>query len=87
MFDFLTRVQDEVHRFAISCFKSLHSKNTFHSELDDIAGVGKARRLKLMEYFGGIDKIKAADVKTLKCAVDKKTAQSVWEYFHSKENL
>lgn len=87
VFDFLTRVQDEVHRFAISCFKSLHSKTTFHSELDDISGVGKARRLKLMEYFGGIDKIKEADIEELKLAVDKKTAQSVWEYFHSGESF
>lgn len=87
VFDFLTRVQDEVHRFAISSFKSLHSRNTFHSELDDISGVGKARRLKLMEYFGGIDKIKEADIEKLKCAVDKKTAQSVWEYFHSGEDF
>ena len=87
VFDFLTRVQDEVHRFAISCFKSLHSKNTFHSELDDISGVGKKRRLKLMEYFGGIDKIKEADIEELKCAVDKKTAQSVWEHFHNGEDF
>lgn len=85
VFDFITRIQDEVHRFAISCFKSLHSKTTFHSELDDIQGVGKARRLKLMEVFGGIDKIRSASVEELKKAVDKKTAQAVFEHFHKKE--
>ncbi len=85
VFDFVTRIQDEVHRFAISCFKSLHSKTTFHSELDDIPGVGKARRLKLMEVFGGIDKIKAASVEDLKKAVDRKTAQTLFEHFHKKE--
>lgn len=83
LFDFITRIQDEVHRFAISCFKKLHSKTSFHSELDDIAGVGKARRLKLIEYFGGIDKIKAATEAELQGAVDKKTARSVYEYFNN----
>ncbi len=87
VFDFLTRVQDEVHRFAISKFKSLHKKSTFHSELDDIEGVGKVRRLKLMEYFGGIDKIKTAKLEELNRVVDKKTAQSVWEYFNRKGSL
>lgn len=87
LFDFLTRVQDEVHRFAISCFKSLHSKNAFHSELHDIPGVGKVRRLKLMEYFGGIDKIRAATEEELNCAVDKKTAKAVFEYFNGENSI
>lgn len=83
LFEFITRIQDEVHRFAISCFKNLHSKTSFHSELHDIPGVGKARRLKLMEHFGGIDKIRTASEEELRQAVDKKTAKSVFEYFNN----
>lgn len=84
VFNFFTVIQDEVHRFAISHFRSLHSKTSFKSELDDIPGVGKVRRLKLMEYFGGIDKIKLASCEELKKTVDSKTANAVWNYFHGE---
>ena len=81
LFDFITRIQDEVHRFVISCFKSLHSKTSFHSVLDDIPGVGKTRRLKLMEHFGDIDKISKAKPEELSCVVDKTTAKNIYKFF------
>lgn len=84
LFDFITRIQDEVHRFAISCFKSLHSKTSFHSVLDDIPGVGKTRRLKLMEHFGDVYKISNASEEELLDVVDKRTAKNIYQYFNEE---
>ena len=84
VFNFLTAVQDEVHRAAITYFRKLHSKKSFHSQLDDIQGVGKKRRDALLEHFGTITKIKNASFDDLKKVVDKKTAENIISYF--KEN-
>lgn len=84
VFNFLTSVQDEVHRAAITYFRKLHSKKSFHSQLDDIEGVGKKRRDALLEHFGTITKIKNASLDDLKKVVDKKTAENIISYF--KEN-
>ena len=59
-FRMITRLQDEAHRFAIEYHKSLRSKGQVHSVLDDIKGVGPARRKALMRYFKDIDKIRQA---------------------------
>ncbi len=60
-FKLATRIQDEVHRFAIEYHRSLRSVNQVHSVLDDIPGIGPARRKALMRHFGDIDSIKKAD--------------------------
>ena len=64
-FFLLQRVQDEVHRFAISFHRQVRSKNSFASLLDDIEGLGPKRKQKLLKTFKSIPKIKAANVKEI----------------------
>lgn len=85
LFKFLTRLQDEVHRFAITAFRKKHEKSNLHSELDDIQGVGPKKRNLLLLYFSSIKNIKNAEYDELCMAVDKRTAKNVYDYFHSVE--
>lgn len=82
-FTLITNIQDEVHRFAISYHKSLHSKNTLKSELIKIDGVGKALADALIKHFGSIKKIKEAEISELLKVprMSKKTAKAIFEYF------
>ena len=83
----LQRIRDEAHRFAITYFRSLHSKRNLASVLEEIDGVGKKKRLALMEKFGTIDKIMSATEDML-CEVDgigPELAKKIKEYF--KENI
>ncbi len=61
----LQRIRDEAHRFAVTYFRNLHSKRNLSSALEEIGGVGKKKRLALLEKFGTIDKIMAADEEEL----------------------
>ncbi len=84
-FTLVTNIQDEVHRFAISFHKSLHSKNSLKSELLEIEGIGKKRADILLKAFGSLKKIKTANVEEL-CAVkgiDKPSAEAVYKYYNS----
>lgn len=79
----ITRIQDEVHRFAITYHRVLRDKRTLHSVLDDINGIGQKRRMALLSHFGGVERIKGATMQEL-CEVngmDKKSAESVFKYF------
>ncbi|EJP6472122.1 excinuclease ABC subunit UvrC [Clostridium botulinum] len=80
---FITRVQDEVHRFAISYHRSLRGKNSFHSVLDDIPNIGEKRKKDLLLNFKNIDNIKKATYEELLSipSMDKKSAESVLEFF------
>ena len=62
----LENMQDEVHRYAITFFRHTHAKNSLASKLDEIKGVGKNRKLKLMEAFDTLDDIKKASDEKLK---------------------
>ncbi len=64
-FKLITRIQDEAHRFAIEFHRSLRSKSQVHSVLDDIEGIGPARRKALMRRYQSLEKIKEADVEEL----------------------
>ena len=83
-FKLATRIQDEVHRFAISYHRSLRSVNQVHSVLDDIPGIGPARRKALMRHFGDIEKIKAADLDELLAVegMNTKAAKAVKDFFN-----
>lgn len=83
-FDMITRLQDEAHRFAIEYHRSLRSKSQIHSVLDDIDGIGPARRKSLLAYFKDIDRIKSADAEELSAApgMTKAAAQAVYDFFH-----
>ncbi|MCW6110777.1 excinuclease ABC subunit UvrC [Clostridium sporogenes] len=80
---FITRVQDEVHRFAISYHRSLRGKNSFHSLLDDIPNIGEKRKKDLLLNFKSIDNIKKATYEELLRipSMDKKSAESVLKFF------
>ncbi|GAQ25974.1 excinuclease ABC subunit UvrC [Tepidanaerobacter syntrophicus] len=78
------RVRDEAHRFAITFHRSLRSKRNLKSALDDIPGIGKARRLALLKTFGSLEGIRQASVEELAGApgMNKKAAQAVYDHFH-----
>lgn len=61
----IRRIQDEVHRFAITYHRSLRDKRTLHSILDDIPNVGERRRRALLMKFGSVDNIKSATLDQL----------------------
>ena len=84
VFKLITHIQDEVHDTAISYHRKLHSK--IESELEKISGIGEKRRNILLTIFGSIDKIKEADIETLMNTegMDKRSAKSVYDYFHKK---
>ncbi len=81
LFRFLSSLQEEVHRYAITAFRKKHVKSGMRSELDEIEGVGPAKRNKLLLYFSTIDKIRSATLEELETAVDKRTARNVYEYY------
>lgn len=83
-FKLITRIQDEVHRFAIEYHRSLRSKTQVKSVLDDIKGIGIVRRKALIKHFNDIEAIKAAQLAELKAVagMDSKSAQSVYDFFH-----
>ncbi len=84
-FKLLTRIQDEVHRFAIEYHRSLRSKEQVHSVLDDIPGVGPGRRKALMKAFDSIDEIREASKETLmeKASIPRNAAEAIYTFFHS----
>lgn len=83
-FRLITRIQDEAHRFAITFHRQLRSKGQVHSILDDIPGVGPARRKDLMRSFENIEAIRNATVEDLKelPSMNEKSAQEVYKFFH-----
>lgn len=80
----IRRIQDEVHRFAITYHRSLRDKRTLHSVLDDIPYVGEKRRRALLVKFGSINNIKKASMQELleTQSIDKKSAESIYNYFN-----
>lgn len=86
-FKLITRIQDEAHRFAIEFHRSLRSKGQVHSILDDIPGIGPARRKALMKQFPGPDKIKEASVEELKevPSMNERAAEAVYGFFHKEQ--
>lgn len=83
-FKLITRVQDEAHRFAIEYHRSLRSKDQVKSVLDEIPGVGPARRKALMRHFSSIDEVKAASVEELtgRADIPAHVAQEIYDFFH-----
>lgn len=83
-FRLITRIQDEAHRFAITFHRQLRSKGQVHSVLDDIPGIGPARRKDLMRNFENIEAIRNATVEELKelPSMNEKSAQEVYKFFH-----
>ena len=85
-FRLITRIQDEAHRFAIEYHRSLRGKTQVRSILDDIPGVGPARRKELMKHFASIEEMKEADVKRLTDVkgITEAVAVSIYQFFHKE---
>ncbi len=83
-FYLMTRIQDEVHRFAIEYHRSLRSKAQVKSILDDIPGIGQKRRKALMRYFQSLERIREASVEELSRvdAMNERAAENVYRFFH-----
>ncbi len=83
-FRLITRIQDEAHRFAITFHRQLRGKEQVHSVLDDIPGVGPARRKALMRHFENIEAVKNATIEQLKelPSMNEKSARDVYNFFH-----
>ena len=82
----IRRIQDEVHRFAITYHRALRDKRTLHSVLEDIPNVGEKRRIALLTKFGSIENIKKATLEELldTQSIDRKSAESIFIYFNDK---
>ncbi|MBU5592589.1 excinuclease ABC subunit UvrC [Clostridium sp. MSJ-4] len=82
----ITRMQDEVHRFAITYHRSLRDKRVLHSILEDIPNIGDKRRKELLKNFGSIENIKNAKYEELidTPSIDKKAAESIMEFFKNQ---
>ena len=83
-FRLITRIQDEAHRFAIEYHRSLRGKDQVHSVLEDIPGVGPARRKALMRSYGTMERLKEATEEELAKIpeMNRASARSVWEFLH-----
>ncbi|RLQ02988.1 excinuclease ABC subunit UvrC [Geobacillus sp. FSL K6-0789] len=79
-FYLLQRIQDEVHRFAVTFHRQARQKTMFHSVLDDIPGVGEKRKKALLNYFGSVKKMKEATVDELQRAnIPRAVAEKIYE--------
>ena len=83
-FRLITRIQDEAHRFAIEYHRQLRGKGQVHSILDDIEGIGPARRKALMRRYLSLDEIKKASKDELAeiPSMNEKAAEAVYKFFH-----
>lgn len=87
-FFLLQRIQDEVHRFAITFHRQLRSKNSFSSQLDGIEGLGPKRKQLLMKHFKSLTKIKEATVdEIVTVGIPRAVAEAVQEKLNKKEDL
>ena len=87
-FFLLQRIQDEVHRFAITFHRQLRSKNSFSSQLDGIEGLGPKRKQNLMKYFKSLTKIKEASVdEIVAVGIPRAVAEAVRQHLNPQERV
>ena len=81
----LVNLRDEAHRFAITYFRNLHTKNALKSELQKIDGIGEKRQKQLFNKFKTIQQIQNATIDQLvdEGGLTRKVAQNVYDYFHA----
>jgi len=87
LFHVLTRIQDEVHRYAISFHRDKRSKHALHSELDDIKGIGPKTRDELLKKMKTVKKIKEASKEELTAIIGNSKAEIIWNHFHPDNQL
>jgi excinuclease ABC subunit C len=80
----LQRVRDEAHRFAVTYHRKLRAKRSLKSQIDDLPGIGKARRKTLLDHFGSFDGLKNATVDDLLAVpgLPKNVARTIWSKLH-----
>lgn len=84
LFFLLTRMQDEVHRYAISFHRQVRSKSLFSSILDEVEGIGEALKKKLLNHFKSVKKMKEASLEELEAVIPKNTAAKLYEVLHKE---
>ena len=86
LFFLLTRMKDEVHRYAISFHKNVRSKSLFASTLDQIEGIGPKRKQQLLHHFKSVKRMKEASLEQLKEVLPDKVAQELFQSLHPDEH-
>lgn len=87
-FFLLQRIQDEVHRFAITFHRQVRSKNSFSSKLDGIAGLGPKRKQLLMKHFKNLPNIQKADIDDIvNCGIPRNVATAIKEKLNEEETV
>ena len=86
LFLFLTKIQDEVHRFAISYHRNIKSKGMLSSILDFVPGIGEKRKKELLKTFGSLKKMKEASLEDLEKVLNKDVASNLYQYLQDLEN-
>ena len=86
LFLFLTKIQDEVHRFAITYHRNIKSKGMLSSILDFVPGIGEKRKKELLKRFGSLKKMKEASLEELETILNKDVANNLYQYLRKEEN-
>lgn len=86
LFFLLTRMQDEVHRYAISFHKNVRSKSLFASTLDDIEGIGPKRKQQLLHHFKSVKRMREATIEELQEVLPEKVAKELFQSLHTNEH-
>ena len=87
LFFLLTRMQDEVHRYAISFHRQVRSKSLFASLLDEVDGIGETRKRKLLNKFKSVEKMREASMEELAEVVPKNVASDLYVVLHKQDTL
>ncbi len=81
----MQRIQDEVHRFAITFLRQQHQTNAIQSVLDEIEGVGPKRKQQLLKHFGSVKKVREATIEQLiEAGMPQKQASNIFQYFQNE---
>ncbi|MGZ3494494.1 MAG: excinuclease ABC subunit UvrC [Thermodesulfobacteriota bacterium] len=85
LLQFLDRIRDEAHRFAISYHKKVRGRESIKSELEEIPGIGRVRQKELLKFFGTVERIKEVTEEELAKApkMNSKSAQRVYQFYHN----
>ncbi len=86
LFHYLTRIQDEVHRYTINYHKQIRSKGSISSVLDNIPGIGDKRKKSLIKAFGSVKNMKEAALEELEIYLPKESAANLKEYLIQMDN-
>ncbi len=84
LFHALTRIQDEVHRYAITFHRDKRSKHAVHSELDSIKGIGPKTKETLLKHFKSVKRIREASVENIKAIIGEKKGEILWQQLHAE---